>query len=167
MTYAEFVVMHVNTSENYGHVRQLSSPDGVVQMQQLSFEFDAVAQIVYDVDGNIRGYCIPHEAIVTRVPQVGDRILGIIARDPSTWKLAVDERGALFLRQWFYAQQPDLFEDVDLSSNPYASFEDDDDVDAFSDPEEPPSDEDDDRWVTDPDDLAEIEHGRAHEMYNS
>ena len=179
MTYAEFVITHVNASGNYGHVRQLSSPDGVVHMQQLGFDFEAVAQIVYDVDDNIRGYCIPHEAIMARVPQIGDRILGIIARDQSM-NMAVDAHGVPFLRQWFYAQQRDLFKDVDLSANPYASFEDYDEEDESDDPNEtdvvpmaPTWDEpdwldpDDDGYIDDPDDLAEIEHGRKHEMYNS
>jgi hypothetical protein len=169
MPYDRFVITHIDPNADYGFVRQLTSSEGPVCLWPIAFTVSRPAQGLFADDDSIRGFRIPHPAILARVPEIGDELLGVIARDGS-YGIAFDVHDNMFLRNWFYANQEEIFQGVDLGV-------DGTDADFYgltSEPLEPDysdedlaSDDPDDDLITDPDDLAEIALGKAQGMYNS
>lgn len=114
MPYARFVITYLNFAEDYGFVRQLSSPEGKVLDQQISFTVSRIAQAIYNADGSACGFRLPDAAIRAYVPQIGDELLGVIAADLSGG-MAFDTNGNPFLRNCFYADEREFFKGVDFS----------------------------------------------------
>ena len=155
MSYDRFVVTHVDINADCGFVRQLTASEGAPRLWPISFTISGVAEALYDEDGTLLGIRIPRQTILAHVPQIGDELLGVIAHDESN-ELAYDAYGNLFLRNWFYADQRDIFGDIVYVT---------DELDDFGTADDMPSTDDHDD--IDADSLAEIQHGRALGMYNS
>lgn len=152
MSYDQFVITHLDFNADYGFARQISSSDGSPSLWPIGFTISYVAQALYAQDGSVRGISIPQSVIRSYVPKIGDELLGVIAYDEAN-SIAYDEHGYQFLRNWFYAAQRDIFGDL-VSEFDFGPDDDHSGHDDYADD-------------IDADSLAEIQHGRAHEMYNS